>query len=127
MVLSQYAHIFATNPDNLDRTNVLSHRIDTEGAPIRQGVRRVPLPQREEIRKLLKEMQERDIIVPSKSPWASPIVLVPKKDGSIRLCVDYRKVNEITHKDAYPIPRVDDTLDTLARLRWFSTLDLKSG
>ena len=62
-------------------------------------------------------MQERDIIVLSKSPWASPIVLVPKKDGSIRLCVDYRKANEITHKDEYPIPRVVATLNTLAGSR----------
>ena len=126
-VLTQYAHIFATNSNDLGRTNILSHRIETTGVPIRQGVRRVPLPQREEIRKLIKEMQEKDIIAPSKSPWASPIVLVPKKDGSTRLCVDYRRVNEITHKDAYPIPRVDDTLDTLAGSKWFSTLDLKSG
>ena len=72
-------------------------------------------------------MKEKGIIPPSNSPWASPIVLVPKKDGSIRLCVDYQKVNEITWKDAYLIPRVDDTLDTLAGVKWFSTLDLKSG
>jgi len=72
-------------------------------------------------------MQEKDIITPSKSPWASPIVLVPKKDGFLRFCVDYRKGNEITHKDAYPIPRIDDTLDTLAGSKCFSTLDLKSG
>ena len=105
----------------------MNHRIETNGNPIRQPVRRVPLPQRDEIKKLLTEMQEKNIIAPSKSPWASPIVLVPKKDGSLRFCVDYRKVNEITHKDAYPIPRIDDTLDTLAGSVCFSTLDLKSG
>ena len=54
-------------------------------------------------------MQEKDIVTPSKSPWASPIVLVPKKDGTIQFCVDYCKVNEVTLKVAYPIPRVDDT------------------
>ena len=69
----------------------------------------------------------RDIISPSKSPWASPIVLVGKKDGSTKFCVDYRKVNEVTRKDAYPLPRVDDSLDALAGSKWFSTLDLKSG
>ena len=127
MVLTKYVHIFADNPNDLGRTNVLSHCIETTGSPIRQGVRRVPLPQRENIKRLLKEMQEKDIVTPSKSPWASPIVLVPKKDGTIRFCVDYRKVNEVTLKDAYPIPRVDDTLDTLAGSKWFSTLDLKSG
>ena len=126
-LLTSYAHLFALKPDDLGRTNVLSHRIETTGNPVRQAVRRVPLPQRDEIKKMIAEMQEKEIIAPSKSPWASPIILVPKKDGSLRFCVDYRKVNEITHKDAYPIPRIDDTLDTLAGSKCFSTLDLKSG
>ena len=72
-------------------------------------------------------MLEKDVIQPSSSPWASPIVLVQKKDGSTRFCIDYRKVNTVTRKDAYPMPRVDDTLDTLAGAKWFSTLDLISG
>ena len=72
-------------------------------------------------------MLQKQVISPSKSPWASPIVLVRKKDGTTRFCVDYRKVNDITRKDAYPIPRVDDTLDTLSGSAWFTTLDLKSG
>ena len=60
----------------------------------------------------------------SSSPWASPVVLVRKKDGSTCFCIDYRKVNAVTHKDAYPLPRVDDTQDTLAGTKWFTTLDL---
>lgn len=64
---------------------------------------------------------------PSQSPWASPIVLVKKKNGSLRFCVNYWKLNKITRKDAYPFPRFDDTLDTLADARWFSTLDLISS
>ena len=72
-------------------------------------------------------MLKRDIIQPSSSPWSSPIVLVRKKDGSLRFCVDYRKVNAVTKKDAYPLPRVDETLDTLSGSQWFSTLDLLSG
>ncbi|KAG8176259.1 hypothetical protein JTE90_021356 [Oedothorax gibbosus] len=72
-------------------------------------------------------MQSNDIIEPSSSPWASPIVLVRKKDGKTRFCVDYRRLNDITKKDSYPLPRIDETLDTLVGNRWFTTLDLKSG
>jgi len=72
-------------------------------------------------------MLTKGIISPSESPWASPIVLVNKKDGTTRFCVDYRKVNSVKHKDAYPLPRVDDTLDILSGSNWFSTIDLKSG
>ncbi|GFW97620.1 hypothetical protein TNCV_684901 [Trichonephila clavipes] len=72
-------------------------------------------------------MKNNDVIEPSSSPWASPIVLVRKKDGSTRFCVDYRRLNDVTKKDSYPLPRIDDTLDTLAGNTWFSTLDLKSG
>lgn len=127
-LMSEYSDVIAQGPDDLGRTEVLQHHIDTKDAiPIRQQARRVPLPRRETVQKLLQEMLTKGIISPSKSPWVSPIVLVNKKDGTTRFCVDYRKVNSVTHKDAYPLPRVDDTLDTLSGSNWFSTIDLKSG
>ena len=72
-------------------------------------------------------MLDRGIIQPSNSHWAFLVVLVPKKDESLRFCVDYCRVNSVTQKDAYPLPRVDDTLDILAGAKWFSTLDMLSG
>ena len=72
-------------------------------------------------------MLDQGVIQPSKSPWASPVVLVKKKDSSIRLCVDYRCLNAITKMEVFPLPRIDDSLDMLAKYKYFSTLDLASG
>ena len=127
-LLELYADVIASGDNGLGRTDILRHSIDTGNAsPIRQQVRRTSLPGKEKVRELLKNMMQKKVISPSKSPWASPIVLVQKKDGSTRFCVDYRKINEVTRKDAYPIPRIDETLDTLAGATLFSTLDLRSG
>ena len=124
--LSYYPDVVTANSDDLGRTNVSQHHINTGvSPPICQSTRRVPIPQRDTVHQLLQEMLKRSVISPSKRE--SPIVLVKKKDGTIRFCVDYRKVNNVTTKDAYPLPRVDDTLDTLAGSVWFTTLDLKSG
>ena len=72
-------------------------------------------------------MQQRGVVQPLASAWASPIVIVPKKDGTSRFCVDFRRVNAVTKKDVYPLPRTDDILDTLGGSQYFSTLDLSSG
>ncbi|GFW27160.1 hypothetical protein TNCV_93861 [Trichonephila clavipes] len=124
----EFEDVFSRNSSDIGHTTVTQHRIDTtDHPPIKQHPRRLPFAKQEEVGTLLREMQENDIIEPSSSPWASPIVLVRKKDGSTRFCVDYRKLNDVTKKDSYPLPRIDDTLDTLSGHKWFSTLDLKSG
>ena len=127
-LLLEYHDLFATGPQDLGQTGRVQHTINTGAAPpIRQQVRRVPQFRRQEAKRLLDDMLGRGVIQPSDSPWASPVVLVPKKDGSLRFCVDYRRVNSVTRKDAYPLPRVDDTLDTLTGSKLFSTLDLLSS
>ena len=123
-----FADVFAFTDAELGRTDKLQHTIATEAKhPIRSPVRRIPAVHKKEIHQLIQDMLARNVIQPSTSPWASPIVIVRKKDGSARFCVDYRKLNAITRKDAYPLPRIDDTLDTLSGSQWFSTLDLLSG
>ena len=78
-----------------------------------QAPRRIPFTLRGKVSQLVNEMLEQGVTVPSSSPWASPIVLVAKKDGSTRFCVDYRKLNAITKLDVFPLPRIDDSLDLL--------------
>jgi hypothetical protein len=111
------------------RTNMLRHQIKLipDSKPCNSPPYRYAPAKRQVIEQNLKEMKEEGIIEPSKSPWASPVVLAPKKDGSMRFCVDYRKLNAVTIRDAYPIPRIDDTLDALQEAKFVSTLDLRSG
>ena len=127
-LLASYTDVLAISTADLGRTSKLRHSIDTgDSKPIRQPVRRISPHRRAEVRSLLNDMLKNGVVEQSSSPWASPIVLVKKKDGSTRFCVDYRRVNSVTRKDAYPLPRIDATLDTLAGSQWFSTLDLLSG
>lgn len=127
-LLESYVDIFAQNPKKPGITNQVNHQIHTgENKPINLQPYRTGLKEDEIIRKEIKEMLENDIIEPSISPWSAPVVLVKKKDGKLRFCVDYRKLNKITEKDVYPLPRIDDTIDMLAGSIYFSTLDLASG
>ena len=127
-LLCQFSDLFSTGSNDLGCTELVRHEIHTGDAkPIRQPPRRLPLARREEAENILSEMREQGVIEPSASAWSSPVVLVRKKDGSTRFCIDYRRLNDVTTKDSYPLPRIDDTIDSLAGANWFSTLDLKSG
>ena len=127
-VVEDYADVFSVSGSPLGKTDVVYHRIDTgDSPPIRQHPRRLSPNHREEVENLIQGMLEKGVVQPSHSPWASPIVLVQKKDGSTRMCVDYRKINNVTKKDSFPLSRVDDILDALGGALWLSTLDLVSG
>lgn len=127
-LLSSFNDCFATT-SKVKQTPLTKHRIITEPTvqPVRQHAYRVSQREQDAIRHQVKQMLDDDVIQPSTSPWASPVVLVKKKDGSLRFCVDYRKLNKITKKDVYPLPRIDDSLDRLRHARYFSSMDLRSG
>lgn len=126
-ILWKYGKLFdLRNPSIIKAT--IQHAIDTGihppvyTPPYRVSYRDEQI-QREEIDKLLKQ----GIIEESTSPWSSPIVLVRKKDGSVRFCIDFRKLNNITTKDAFPIPRIDDIFDHLSKAEYYTTIDFKAG
>jgi hypothetical protein len=110
--------------DDHRRTDKLYHHIDTgEARPIRQPPSRFPLAKQVDVGEMIEDMQQRWVIEESDSPCLSPVVLV-RKNRDLHFCVDYRKLNNVTRKDCFPLPRIDDTLD---KAKWFSTLDLKSS
>ena len=128
-VLLEYADIFPVPGDPLTgHTDAVEHDINTgDRSPIRCAPRRMSPQKMKKEEDCVTEMLTGGQIEASDSPWSSPVVLVTKKDGGTRFCVDYRQLNDATIKDAYPLPRIDDTLDMLAGKQWFSTLDLASG
>jgi len=125
-LLTKNAHMLDGTLGSIEATK---HRIDLlPGAePIRQQPYRAGHHARDIIRDEVNRMLEAGVIRPSTSEWASPVVVVPKKDGSPRFCVDYRRLNAVTRKDSYPIPRMEDCFDSLEDARIFSTLDCSAG
>ena len=120
--------IFFKNSLDLGKTDKVKYKIKvTDPVPFKERYRRIPPSQYEAVKKQLQEMLDLGAIRPSDSPWCSAVVLVKKKNGEIRFCIDLRKLNASTVKDAYSLPRIDDTLDRLKGSCVFSSLDLKSG
>ena len=127
-MLLHYRDVFVEPGGPLGRTDRVKHAVDTgDSPPIRQKCRRPPWGNRDIISDEIEKMLRDGVIIPSESPWSSPIVLARKADGSVRFCVDYRRVNQVTRKDAYPLPNISDCLDSLGGSKWFCTLDLASG
>ncbi len=127
-LLVRWQGIFAKNDLDLGHTTTVKHDIKlTDDKPIKERYRRIPPGLQEEVRNHLKEMLDCGVIRPSHSPYAAPVVLVRKKDKSLRFCVDFRSLNSKTIKDAHSLPRIEETLDALSGSRCFSTLDLKAG
>jgi transposase InsO family protein len=111
----------------LGHINAVRHHIPTIGAPVATQPYRAGPRAREDIDREVNRMLNEKVIEPSSGEWASPVVLIPKPDGTVRFCVDYRRVNALTIKDQYALPRMDDCLDSLGEARVFSTLDANSG
>ncbi|XP_035796548.1 retrovirus-related Pol polyprotein from transposon 412 [Amphiprion ocellaris] len=127
-LLTKYASVFAAHEGDLGCTNLIAHDIPLlDDTPVRQRYRRISPSDYELAKEHIHQLFEAQVIRESSSPYASPIVLVKKKDGSLRMCVDYRQLNSKTRKDAFPLPRIEESLDALTGARWFSTMDLASG
>jgi hypothetical protein len=127
-LIIQYSDIFSHGDDDIGHSNATTHRIDLDNdRPFKQRHRRIPPSMYDEVRQHLQQLLASGAIRKSFSPWASNVVLVRKKDGSLRMCVDYRQLNARTIKDSYALPRIDEILDSLSGAKYFSVVDMKSG
>ncbi len=127
-LFKKWETIFPKSKIDIGHTAEVKHKIElTDETPFKEPYRRVPPHLFNEVKEHLQEMIEIGAIKESKSPWSSNIVVVRKKDGSLRCCIDFRKLNSRTKKDAYAIPKVEDTLHMLAGSKYFSKIDLISG
>ncbi len=124
-VLTQFKDLFSEIPG---RAKDMEIEIRTgDNPPVHLPAYRVPLQKHQVIRDEVEEMLKAGVIQPSKSPWASPVVLVQKPDGKWRVCIDYRKLNKISVPDPYPMPRIEEMLDRLRRAEYITTLDFTKG
>ena len=124
----EFEPVFAKDDDDLGSFTEIRHKIDTgDSPPVKEQMRRTPKQFQGEEEKHLKKMLDAGVIRESNSEWASAPVLIRKRDGSVRYCIDYRKLNNVTRKDAYPLPNIQECLDALSGNLFFSNLDMQSG
>ena len=127
-LLKNHESLFASKMSELGTATMIKHTINTaNNPPVKLPLRRTPHTLKKAIKDQVDEMLVNNIIRESTSPYAAPVVMVPKKEGELRFCIDYRRLNQTTIKDSYPLPRIDDTIDALHGAQYFSTLDLFSG
>ena len=129
-LLMEFHHIFSLEPQEIGCTNATEHVIEIlpgKDEPFKERFRRIAPHLVEEVRQHIQEMLDGGMICPSQSPWCNAVVLARKKDGSLRFCIDFRRLNERTREDSYPLPRTHETMESLVGARIFSCMDLKSG
>ena len=129
-LLREYHDIFSLEKHDMGHTNATKHKIilkDPDTPPFKERFCRIPPPQLDEVREHLKLMLDAGVVRLSNSPWCNAVVLVRKKDGSLRFCIDFRRLNALTVKDSHPLPRICETLESLAGVAHYSTFDLNSG
>ena len=127
-LLRKYIKTFSRSSADLGKTSIVQHKIEIVGdKPKRSPTRPLTPPQRKEMKKHLQEMEDADIIRPSASEYAAPVVLLKKKDNSVRFCVDYRLLNKVTMFNSYPLPKINGVFNNLHGACIFSTLDMQIG
>ena len=127
-LLYEFKDICTKSQTEIGRINIIQHHIETKDAtPISQFPYQINPKNKEFLRTEIANMESNGIVRKSSSPWAAPVVIVDKKGGDKRICIDYRKLNAITKPDAYPLPRIDNMLESFGQSKWFTTLNLASG
>ena len=127
-LIEKYEHLFSKNQYDIGQTSITEHKINTlDSVPIKSHPYKTPMHVKKEIRKQVDDMLKHNIIEESESPWSSPVVLVKKKNDTYRFCVDFRKVNKVTCKDAFPLPLMDDALQAFNGAMFLSTLDMSKA
>ena len=129
-LLMEFHHIFCLEKNEMGCTDATEHIIELlpkQDEPFKERFRRIVPHEVEEVHQHIQEMLDRGAIWPSHLPWCNAVVLVQKKDGTLRFCIDFRRLNTHTKKDSYPIPKCPETMESLVGACYFSTMDLKSG